>query len=197
MKLPRLADPAKYVGLFVADFETSTAVGYTAEEVALLLESQAYRRTPIYRICRVGPQGQVELIGVPPERFALESGLYFYRRDGQAARDDFRQLRALGESDPPPCRCRLVLVSLPQAGREKFVTGLEYPAECDQDVSGWLLANQVAAGDYVDGGAGRLAAVRLEGAVIDSAQLQPGAFRRSRSRAEVLGTIGQPLQRTV
>jgi hypothetical protein len=196
MRLPHLAQPEKYVGLFVADFETTTAVGYTAEEVALLLESEMYRRTPIYRIRGVGPQGQVEMIGVPPERFALESGLYFYRRNGQTARDDFRILGALGESTPPPCRCRLVLVSLPQAGRESFATGLEYPAECEQDVSGWLVANQVAAGDYADGGPSRLGAIRLAGAVIDSAQLQPGAFRRSRSRQEVLGSIGQPLQRT-
>lgn len=197
MRLPHLTQPEKYVGLFVADFETGSAVGYTAEEVALLLESELYRQTPIYRIHRVGPEGQVELIGVSPKRFLLESGLYFYRGEGQAAREDFRQLRTLGENTPPPCRCRLVLASLPQADREKFLTGLEYPAECDQDISGWLLANEVAAGDYVDGGPGRLAALRLEGTVIETAQLQPGAFRQSRSRSEVLGSIGQPLQRMV
>ena len=39
MKLPELSSPARYQGLYVFDFGEWTAVGYTAEEIAALLET--------------------------------------------------------------------------------------------------------------------------------------------------------------
>ena len=43
MKLPQLTDPDRYEGLYVFDFGEQCAVGYTASEIAVLLESERYR----------------------------------------------------------------------------------------------------------------------------------------------------------
>jgi len=43
MKLPKLEKPDKYVGLYVFDFGDHVGVGFAAEEVAELLESEKYR----------------------------------------------------------------------------------------------------------------------------------------------------------
>ena len=43
MTIPSLEQPERYSGLYVFDFGQWTAVGYTADEVERLLESEAYR----------------------------------------------------------------------------------------------------------------------------------------------------------
>jgi hypothetical protein len=40
MELPKLQKPDRYVGLYVFDFGGQVSVGFTAEEVAELLESE-------------------------------------------------------------------------------------------------------------------------------------------------------------
>ena len=74
MRLPRLDNPQRYAGLFVVDFGETCSVGYTAEEVALLMESEAHADAKVYRIHNAYPDGTMELKGVPRNRFALEAG---------------------------------------------------------------------------------------------------------------------------
>lgn len=193
MNLPRLDNAESYAGLFVADFGQTTAVGYTAEEVTMLAESGKFPAMKVYRIHRVGPEGQMELAGVRPERLTAESGTYFHSRDEQAARRDFAQIKALAEQSPPPCRARLVLVSL--AKQEEFAAGLEYLAACESDIGRWLLEHSVQAGEYADGGPDRLSYFRKQAAVLESAELTPPPFRQSRSREEVLASIDRHVQR--
>lgn len=195
MKLPALEHPDRYIGLYVVDFGSTCAVGYTAEEVAMLAESEQYAHITLYRIHSARPDGTMELKGVPNARFQLESGLFFYSRDLVAARSEYDEIHSLADGHLP-CRAQLLLGSLGQdARRLPFVVGLAYPAECDEDVSRWMLDNEVAAGEYTDGGAGRLESIRRDARVIDSAQIHAAPNRRARLRQEVFACVGEAIQR--
>ena len=196
MQLPKLEHPDRYTGLYVVDFGETASVGYTAEEVAMLLESETYAHVKVYRIHHAYPDGRMELKGVPRERFQLETGLFFYRRELQAARRDFEEIRRLAEDAPPPCRAQLLLGVLPERARLRFVAGLAYPAEYEDDMARWMLDRQVSAGEYADGGIGRLESIRRDARVIDSAQLHAAADRRARTRDEVFAAVGRPVQRS-
>ena len=89
MILPRVDDPQKLAGLYVYDFGEWTTVGYTAEEIAILLEHEIYRDGKVYKIHRASPDGQFELRGVSPQRFNAESGMFFHRAELDPARQDF------------------------------------------------------------------------------------------------------------
>jgi len=195
MQLPQLDNPDRYAGLYVVDFGPTCGVGYTAEEVGWLLESDRHADATVYRIVRAAPDGTMELKGVPRERFQMESGVLLYRRDLPAARADFDALRRLGADARPPCRAQLFLGAIDGPVRWPFVTGLAFPAECDEDVGGWLLAHGVAAGEFADGGVGRLETIRRDARIIDSAQLA-AAGRQTRTRDEVFAAVGQAIQRT-
>ena len=52
MKLPKLQKPDSYVGLYVVDFGDNTGVGFTAQEVAELFESERYKDCKAYKIHR-------------------------------------------------------------------------------------------------------------------------------------------------
>ncbi len=195
MRLPELEHPERYQSLYVVDFGRTVAVGYTAEEVAVLLDSEAHRDVKVYRIHRASPDGTLELQGVPRQRFFLETGVFFYRSDLEAARGDYLAIFDLARRRPPPCRAQLFLGKLDEPSRLACVAGLAYPAEYDQDVSRWLLDNELAAGDRADGGVGRLEAVRRRTTVVESMQLQAAASRRSRSRQEILASTAQAVQR--
>ena len=196
MQLPKLEHPDRYTGLYVVDFGQTASVGYTAEEVAVLLESEAYAHVKVYRIYNACPDGRMELKAVPRERFQLETGLFFYSRELQAARRDFEEMRRLAEEVPPPCRAQLLLAVLPEQARLRFVVGLAYPAEYEDDMARWMLERQVSAGEYADGGMGRLECIRRDARVMDSCQLHAAANRRARTRDEVLAAVGQPVQRS-
>lgn len=195
MKLPRVAHPEGYRGLYVVDFGATCSVGYTAEEVALLLESEAYADAKVYRICRARPDGTMELKGVPRERFMLETGLFFYSRDLASGRRDYDQLRALAGSEPLPCRAQLLLGGFREPRREKFVVGLAFPAEYEDDVARWMLDHDLAPGERAAGGMSLLEAVRRDARIIDSAQLRASAGARARPMEELLARIGEPIQR--
>jgi hypothetical protein len=195
MKLPRLEHPDRYAGLYVVDLGGAAGVGYTAEEVAMLAESERYAGMKVYRIHRASPDGTLELTGVPRERLLLETGMFFYFRGLGAARGGFDALRELGQSQPLPCRAQLFLAAGPEGARLPFVVGLAYPAEQDEDVARWLLDHDVSAGEYADGGVGRLEAVRRNTHVLESAQLLAAPSRQARSRDEVLAAVGRPVQR--
>jgi len=151
MKLPKLEKPDKYVGLYVFDFGDHVGVGFTAEEVAELLESERYKDCKVYKIYRAYPDGRLELKGVPAERLQLEAGMFFYSNDLATARRDFKQLSSLAVRSSPPCRAKLHLAKYAD---DKFAVALIYPAEYDDEVSSWLLDGQYKTSGAAEGGAG-------------------------------------------
>lgn len=151
MKLPKLEKPDKYVGLYIFDFGDHVGVGFMAEEVAELLESERYKDCKVYKIHRAYPDGRLELKGVPAERLQLEAGMFFYSNDLATARRDFKQLSSLAVRSSPPCRAKLQLAKYAD---DKFAVALIYPAEYDDEVSSWFLDGQYKTNGAAEGGAG-------------------------------------------
>jgi hypothetical protein len=201
MNLPPIECPDRYRGLFVIDFGSTCSLGYTAEEVARLMESEACAGAKVYRIHGARPDGTLELIGVPRSRFELEAGLVFYRREMPAAREDHRRLIELAEEAPPPCRAQWLLGGFPEASagagdrRHGFATALAYPAESDPDVAAWVLEIGFEGGELAAGGVDALTALRRELTVVDSVQLRPAAVRTARPLDELLESLDRPIQR--
>jgi hypothetical protein len=205
MKLPELQEPERYSGLYVFDFGDQTAVGYTADEISVLLESEQYKDGKVYRIHRALPDGSMELQGVSPERFLAEEGMFFYRRELEPARQDFSALDQLAGESPPPCRMKVHLASLEKVGgdmadkspvaSETYMTVMIYPAEYAHEVSNWLSDANYQGGDYVEGGISMVTNYYAMGAtVLDKRQFWPAA-NVSRPAEEVLATTHQPIQR--
>ena len=151
MKLPKLQKPDRYVGLYVFDFGDHVGVGFTAEEVAELLESERYKNCKVYKIYRAYPDGRLDLKGLPAERFQLEAGMFFYSNELATARQDFKQLVGLAVTFSPPCRAKLHLAKYSD---DKFVVALIYPAEYDDEISSWLLDGQYKTSGAAEGGVG-------------------------------------------
>lgn len=205
MKLPELEAPERYGGLYVFDFGDQAAVGYTADEIAVLLESEAYKDGKVYRIHRALPDGTMELQGVARERFLAEEGMFFHRRELPSAREDFAGLEDLARRSSPPCRMRLQLAGLGMSGGdvadrspatgETYVTALIYPAEYSPEVGRWLNEADHAGGDYVEGGISMVTSFyQTDANVLETRQLWPAA-NISRSAEEVLAATHLPIQR--
>lgn len=136
MKLPKLEKPEKYVGLYIFDFGDHVGTGFTAQEVAELLESEKYKNGKVYKIHRACPDGKLELKGVRAEVFQLEAGMFFYSTDLEMATRDFKALIDLAVRTAPPCRAK---VHLARYTDDKHVVAVIYPAEYDDEISSWLL----------------------------------------------------------
>lgn len=197
MKLPAVENPERYRGLYVFDFGEWTAVGYTADEIETLLQSEKYRGGAVYRIHRAYPDGRMELRGVAPERFHFESGMFFRRAELADARRDFDALLAAAERQPPPSRAYVHLAECRDPGAAgRFLTALVYPAESDEDVAEWLLGVGFWGGDQVEGGVSHVTnyyddLVR----VIERRQLWSAATHSVRSAEEVLASVRRAVQR--
>jgi len=149
MKLPKLQKPEKYVGLYIFDFGDHAGVGFTAEEVAEILESEKYKNGKVYKIHRAYPDGKLEITGVPAQTFQLEAGMFFYSNALETARGDFKKLVSLAVGTAPPCRAK---VHLAKYDDDKFAVALIYPAEYDDEVSSWLLDGQYKTSGAAEGG---------------------------------------------
>jgi predicted amidohydrolase len=154
MKMPKLEKPDRYVGLYVVDFgdgltESHTGVGFTAEEVAELFESEKYKHCKAYKIHRAYADGRLELKGVRRELFQLEGGMFFYSGDIETARDDYKRLVKLGVETEVPCRAK---VHLAKYSDDKFAVALVYPAEYDNEISDWLLERGYKTAGEAEGG---------------------------------------------
>ena len=136
MKLPQIQNADKYKGLYVVDFGDHSGIGFTAEEVGELLESEKFQHIRIYKIYRAYPDGKMELKGVPNEIFQLEAGMFFYEFDESAARADFKNLVNAAVANAPPVKAK---VHLAKYNNEKFVTAIIFPAEQNEEISSWLL----------------------------------------------------------
>ena len=149
VKLPELKKPEKYVGLYIFDLGEQAGIGFTAEEVAELLESEKYKHGKVYKIHRAYPDGTLELKGVPAQTFQLEAGMFFYSGDLETTKSDFKTLVNLAIRTAPPCRAK---VQLAKHSDDKFVTAIIYPAEYDDEVSSWLLDGQYKSSGTAEGG---------------------------------------------
>jgi len=193
MELPKLKKPEKYVGLYIFDFGDHTGVGFTADEVAELLESEKYKDGKVYKIHKAYPDGKLELKGVPAEIFQLEAGMFFYSSNLETARQDFKELVSLAVKTAPPCRAK---VHLTKYSDDKFVVALIYPAEYDNELSSWLLD-----GDYKTGGAaeGGVKAVQRyydhEPEILERHQLFGKSESISRTGQELLASLKLAVQR--
>ena len=149
MKLPKLQNSEKYVGLYIFDFGDNTGVGFTAQEVAELLEREKYRDSKVYKIHRAYPDGRLELKAVLPRIFQLEAGLFFYSGDIETARGDFKKLVNLALKSTPPCRAK---AHLAKYNNDKFAVALIYPAEYDDEISSWLSDGEYKTSGAAEGG---------------------------------------------
>lgn len=195
MRLPRI-DPSKdYSGLYVIDFGDQAGVGYTIEEVRLLLEDERYRKCRVYKVHRMLPDGTVELKAVSPTRFAVESAFAFCSRKSEQARQDFDSLKALAENDPLPCKARLLFGKLSYGPQFPYVAAIIYPAEYEDELSQWLLKHDVRAGETVDHGISHAQNIQANLQVRDHTQLPAADWLQSRSRNELLRAVGDGIQR--
>jgi len=193
MKLPKLQKPEKYVGLFIFDFGDHAGVGFTAEEVAELLESEKYKHGKVYKIHRAYPDGKLEIKGVPAQTFQLEAGMFFYSSTLETARDDFKKLVSLAVKTAPPCRAKVHLVKYSD---DKFAVALIYPAEHDDEVSLWLLDGQYKTSGAAEGG---IEAVQryydYKPEILDRHQLFGKSESISRTGSELLAGLKLAVQR--
>ena len=150
MKLPEVQDADKYTGLYVVDFGDHCGVGYVAEEVAELLESERFSDVQVYKVHRANPDGTMELKGINKEMFQLEAGMFFYAADEATAKSDFKRLTAWANEQLPPARCKVHLAH----NGDSYVTALIYPAEFDDAFSRWLLGGSYRTTGQVEGGTG-------------------------------------------
>jgi len=195
MHLPRLNSPEKYTGLYIFDFGEQVAVGYTADEVAVLLESEAYAEGKVYRIHRALPDGTMELAGVAREKFNLEDGLLFWRQQVREARADFEELRRAAADIAPPCRMKLQLAKIDGAA-PAYLSALIFPAEFTHDVADWLHAVDFDGGDVVEGGPSQVSDYyHAQPLIIDRHQLWSASSGTSRQPEEVLASVHEPIQR--
>jgi len=193
MKLPKLEKPEKYVGLYIFDFGDHVGVGFTAEEIAELLESEKYKNGKVYKIHKAYPDGKLELKGMPAQTFQLEAGMFFYSGDLETARRDFKQLVNLAVKTSPPCRAK---VHLAKYSDDKFAVALIYPAEYDDEVSSWLLDGEYKTAGAVEGGIGavqRYYDYKLE--ILDRHQLFSRSELMSRTGEELLASLKLAVQR--
>jgi len=209
MKLPKLQNSEKYVGLYIFDFGSvelaaggdHAGVGFTAEEVAELLESGKYKDCKVYKIHKAYPDGRLELKGVPAQTFQLEEGMFFYSADLKTADRDFKQLVNLAVQTNPPCRAKVHLARLTTGGLakhsdDKFVVAIIYPAEYDDEVSSWLLEGEYKTGGAAEGGAG--AAQRYydqKPQILERHQLFGKSAIESRTGEQLLASVKLAVQR--
>jgi hypothetical protein len=136
MKLPQIKNPDKYVDLYVVDFGDHSGTGFTADEVAELLESEKFKDVKVYRIYKAYPDGKMELKGVPSGIFQLETGMFFYEFNETAAEDDYKRLISSAVKTAPPAKAK---VHLAKYSDDKFAVAMIYPAEYNEQFSRWLL----------------------------------------------------------
>ena len=193
MKLPKLEKPDRYQGLYVFDFGDHAGVGFTAEEVAELLDSERYKDGKAYKIQRAFPDGRMELRAVPAANFQLEAGMFFYSTDETTAQADFKRLVNLAVRSTPPCRAK---VQLAKYTAEKLAVAMVYPAERNADVSAWLLEGDYRTEGSAEGGIGaveRYYDVRPE--ILETQQLFGASENVSRTGHELLESVALAVQR--
>ena len=138
----------------------------------------------------------MELRGVSAERFQLESGMFFPRNDLTASREDFEALRSAAKLEPPPCRAKLHLADRGEGHAARYVVGLVFPAEYEDDVGRWLVGIDYSGGDVAEGGISHATQYNEESrTVLDRHQLWPSSTQSSCCPADVLAGVHRAVQR--
>ena len=193
MKLPKLQKPDSYIGLYIVDFGDNTGVGFTAQEVAELFESERFGHCKAYKIHGAYPDGKLELKGVRRDIFQLEAGMFFFSADSETARDDYKRLVKLGIETDLPCKA---IVHLAKYSDNRFAVALIYPAEYDDEISGWLLEHNYKSTGVAEGGIS--AVTRYYDAkpeILETHQLWGRSSVESRTGAELLASTKIAVQR--
>lgn len=149
MKLPEIQNADRYTGLYIVDFGDHCGVGFRAEEVAELLESEKFQNIHVYKIHNAHPDGRLELKGINNDIFNLEAGMFFYSTDEDTASSDYYKLVDCTNTTALPCRAKLNLARITP---DSYVTALIYPAEYDDEISRWLLDQRYTAAGHAEGG---------------------------------------------
>jgi len=193
MKLPKLQNSDKYVGLYVFDFGDNTGVGFTAQEVAELLESEKYKNGRVYKIHKAYPDGRLELKGIRSQIFQLEAGMFFYETLLDTAKGDFKGLVNLAVTTAPPCRAKVHLAGYSEC---KFVTAIIYPAEYDDEISSWLIEGRYKTKGAAEGGIEAVQRYYKDNPeILDNHQLFEKTALQSRSGLELLANVKLAVQR--
>jgi hypothetical protein len=201
MKLPKLQKPDSYIGLYVVDFGDgstgltagNTGVGFTAQEVAELFESERYSHCKAYKIHKAYPDGRLELKGVPKETFQLETGMFFFSADINTARNDYKRLVKLGVETNLPCKA---IIHLAKYSDDKFTVALIYPAEYDDEISGWLLEHNYKTSGLVEGGISAVTRYyEAKPEILERHQLWGNSSVESRTGEELLAATKIAVQR--
>jgi len=193
MELPKLEKPDKYVGLYIFDFGDHAGVGFTAQEVAELLESEKYSHGKVYKIHQAYADGRLELRGVPAAMFQLESGMFFYSQNRDSAERDYKSLINLAVRAAPPCRAK---IHLAEYADDRFAVALIYPAEYDDEVSSWLIEGDYKTAGAAEGGTGAVQRYYDSGAeIIERHQLFGQPDLASKTGRELLSSLNRAVQR--
>ncbi len=135
MKLPKIKNPAKYTGLYIVDFGSSCTVGFTADEVGRLLESEKFKNIKVYKIYNAKADGQMEIKGVTNDLFNLEMAMIFYSNNETTTANDYQQLINAAAGNEPPATAK---VQMAKYSDDKYATVIIYPAEYNDEFSSWL-----------------------------------------------------------
>ncbi len=195
MNLPTLNHPELYQGLYVFDFGERVAVGYTAEEIEVLLGSPEFMDGRAYRIHHATAAGELSLRGLSRLDVNVREGMVCYRASADAARADFEALKKSAMVSAPPAVLHWRLGRDSQAEMPEC-TVLSYPAEASDRVGRWLEAVGFAGGDQVEAGA-HLADYFAKPDTVehDHLGIAPDPRYHSRPPAEVLASVHKPIQR--
>ena len=195
MKLPELSDPKRYEGLYVFDFEGQVGVGYTGREIEILLESEQYRQSKVYKIQRAWPDGRLEMKGVSNKIFQVEGGMFFHCSNEVRARKDYEELVELGRGGDFPCRAKIHLSRTQSQGQQQYVVGLIYPAEYEEQVSQWLIEVGYEGGELASGGISQVENYYRDYRKMASQQLWGVLDKTARDATEVLANVGKAVVR--
>jgi hypothetical protein len=168
-------------------------VGFTAQEVAELLESEKYSHGKVYKIHRAFPDGKLEIKGVTAETFQLETGMFFYSSEQETAQRDFKELVNMAVKAAPPSRAK---VHLARYSDDKFVTTIIYPAEYNDEFSSWLSDGRYKTSGPAEGG---IEAVQRyydrQPEILERHQLFGQSETKSRTGEELLASVKLAVQR--
>ncbi len=194
LKLPKLEDPQRYAGLYIFDFGDQVALGYTAAEIAILLDHDKFKGGKVYKIYRAYPDGRLEIKGVAGQKFLQESDMVFWFDTLASAGQAFEQLRQSADQITPPCRSKVQLSTCTGPPLRHCIAVI-YPAEFEEEMGRWMLDIDFQAGFAVEAGPSVVSRYYDISQVRDSFQLWGTADQTSRSKQQVLETVHLAVQR--
>ncbi|MCG3138213.1 MAG: hypothetical protein HJJLKODD_02074 [Phycisphaerae bacterium] len=195
MKIPHLPQPQDYIGLYIYYWRDLARVGYTAEEIALLLSSPQVSGGQAFEIHHATAAGEFALRGVTHIDVQQREGLRFWQTSMAAAQIEYRHLVELALKVAPPT---VVWWQRWQVSGEDFPVAniLLYTAVHSAVISRWLDAIAFRGGVQVEGGQRVVEWVtRQTEPPAEQIAIAPHARYHSRPLSKLLETLPQPLQR--